>query len=128
MRTIIYAIVMLSILTGCTKTEYIESTQVRYVHQTDSIAVCDSVYIHDTDTFIVAGDTIRTIHWRYRDKVVTTIETHTDTLHATDTIVATQTPQYSVWQRVKYHAFYPLAIFAAIAIAIAIVATKRTFY
>lgn len=85
---------LLSLLVGCgTKTQVVEVPQVRevYVHQTDTLVRRDSVYFKDSVYIVQRGDTVyhNSYHTLYKDRLV--YNTHTDTVHKTDTLTVVKT-------------------------------------
>lgn len=98
-------LVFVCILTGCRSTKVIPEE--RIVYKTDTLwrteVRKDSVYIENTDTFLIKGDTVREIRWRTR--YVTKMLTDTLYKTKTDSIVLTRRVEVEKsltrWQKVK---------------------------
>ena len=98
-------LVLVCILTGCRSTKVIPEERV--VYKTDTLwrteVRKDSVYIENTDTFLIKGDTVREIRWRTR--YVTKMLTDTLYKTKTDSIVLTRRVEVEKsltrWQKVK---------------------------
>lgn len=108
MRRAVAVLIMLAavcILTGCRSTKVIPEE--RIVYKTDTLwrteVRKDSVYIENTDTFLIKGDTVREIRWRTR--YVTKMLTDTLYKTKTDSIVLTRRVEVEKsltrWQKVK---------------------------
>lgn len=80
--------VMLVMLTGCRSVKYVPITEYRdrYVSKTDSFIKTDSVYLHDSVSVFVRGDTIFTTKTRYKDRLKYIYHTKTDTVAVHDSI------------------------------------------
>lgn len=80
--------VMLVMLTGCRSVKYVPVTEYRdrYVSKTDSFLKVDSVYLHDSVSVFVRGDTIFTTKTRYKDRLKYIYNTKTDTVAVHDSI------------------------------------------
>ena len=80
--------VMLVMLTGCRSVKYVPVTEYRdrYVSKTDSFIKTDSVYLHDSVSVFVRGDTIFTTKTRYKDRLKYIYNTKTDTVAVHDSI------------------------------------------
>lgn len=80
--------VMLMTLTGCRSVKYVPVTEYRdrYVSKTDSFLKVDSVYLHDSVSVFVRGDTIFTTKTRYKDRLKYIYNTKTDTMAVHDSI------------------------------------------
>lgn len=80
--------VMLMTLTGCRSVKYVPVTEYRdrYVSKTDSFLKVDSVYLHDSVSVFVRGDTIFTTKTRYKDRLKYIYNTKTDTVAVHDSI------------------------------------------
>lgn len=98
-------LVLVCILSGCRSTKVIPEE--RIVYKTDTLwrteVRKDSVYIENTDTFLIKGDTVREIRWRAR--YVTKMLTDTLYKTKTDSIVLTRRVEVEKsltrWQKVK---------------------------
>lgn len=98
-------LVLVCILSGCRSTKVIPEE--RIVYKTDTLwrteVRKDSVYIENTDTFLIKGDTVREIRWRTR--YVTKMLTDTLYKTKTDSIVLTRRVEVEKsltrWQKVK---------------------------
>lgn len=103
--SVLIMLLTVCILSGCRSTKVIPEE--RIVYKTDTLwrteVRKDSVYIENTDTFLIKGDTVREIRWRTR--YVTKMLT--DTLYRTRTDSVTVTRRVEVeksltrWQKVK---------------------------
>ena len=80
--------VMLMTLAGCRSVKYVPVTEYRdrYVSKTDSFLKVDSVYLHDSVSVFVRGDTIFTTKTRYKDRLKYIYNTKTDTVAVHDSI------------------------------------------
>lgn len=80
--------VTLVALTGCRSVKYVPVTEYRdrYVSKTDSFLKVDSVYLHDSVSVFVRGDTIFTTKTRYKDRLKYIYNTKTDTVAVHDSI------------------------------------------
>ncbi len=80
--------VMLVTLTGCRSVKYVPVTEYRdrYVSKTDSFLKVDSVYLHDSVSVFVHGDTIFTTKTRYKDRLKYIYNAKTDTVAVHDSI------------------------------------------
>ncbi len=71
MRRILFALILIGILVGCSKTIHVPvetiSTRIEYCDRFER----DSIYIHDSVSFVQKGDTVWLEKWhtRYRDKL-----------------------------------------------------------
>ena len=98
-------LVFVCILSGCRSTKVIPEE--RIILKTDTLwrteVRKDSVYIENTDTFLIKGDTVREIRWRTR--YVTKMLTDTLYKTKTDSIVLTRRVEVEKsltrWQKVK---------------------------
>ena len=98
-------LVFVCILSGCRSTKVIPEE--RIILKTDTLwrteVRKDSVYIENTDTFLIKGDTVREIRWRTR--YVTKMLTDTLSKTKTDSIVLTRRVEVEKsltrWQKVK---------------------------
>ena len=117
-------IALMALLTGCKETEYITLPEYHEIehHHTDSIKQIDSIY-HEKETVVMQLDSEAMAKYGIRLKAAETAwlvrtaelerqlqrlsETHTDTVHETDTIpypveVPVEVPrQLTWWQQVK---------------------------
>mgnify|MGYP007016824102 CR=1 FL=1 len=86
--TVVTLAVMLMTLTGCRSVKYVPVTEYRdrYVSKTDSFIKTDSVYLHDSVSVFVRGDTIFTTKTRYKDRLKYIYNTKTDTVAVHDSI------------------------------------------
>lgn len=80
--------VMFMTLIGCRSVKYVPVTEYRdrYVSKTDSFLKVDSVYLHDSVSVFVRGDTIFTTKTRYKDRLKYIYNTKTDTVAVHDSI------------------------------------------
>lgn len=115
---------VITLVCSCTKPDTITNTVIRYVNKTDSINIRDSIYVHDTDTLIIAGDTIRQIQWRWRTAEHEIYTEKTDTIHFTDTIYVAKEKTLTAYQRFCINNF-PAAVIILIAAIIIAVIIKR---
>lgn len=103
--SVLTMLVLVCILSGCRSTKVIPEERV--VYKTDTLwrteVRKDSVYIENTDTFLIKGDTVREIRWRTR--YVTKMLTDTLYKTKTDSIVLTRRVEVEKsltrWQKVK---------------------------
>lgn len=124
MRRMLYAVAaaLMLVLAGCRGARYIPETA--YVYKTDTVYMSsvrtDSVYIENTDTFLMNGDTVREIKWRTR--YVTRLLTDTVYKAKSDTVMLTRRVEVEKpltgWQKVKikvggYTIFTVLLLLAA---------------
>jgi hypothetical protein len=58
----------------------------RYIHQTDSFVKTDSVWVHDSVSVVVRGDTIFNDRWHYKLKDRIVYKSKTDTIRVKDSV------------------------------------------
>lgn len=63
------AILMLTLLCGCTTTKYVPVESVRTEYRDHDVLRVDSVMLHDSVVIRSAGDTVLMEKWRWRDRV-----------------------------------------------------------
>lgn len=76
------------LLTGCKSVKYVPVTEYRdrYVSRTDTMLRVDSVYLHDSVSVMMRGDTVFTTKTRYKDRLKYVYNTKTDTVAVHDSI------------------------------------------
>ena len=83
-------IVVCTVLLGCKTTKYVTVTMTeyrdRYIHQTDSFVKTDSVWVHDSVSVVVRGDTIFNDRWHYKFKDRIVYKSKTDTIRVKDSV------------------------------------------
>lgn len=83
-------IVVCTVLLGCKTTKYVPVTMTeyrdRYIHQTDSFVKTDSVWVHDSVSVVVRGDTIFNDRWHYKLKDRIVYKSKTDTIRVKDSV------------------------------------------
>lgn len=79
---------MLASLASCKSVKYVPVTEYRdrYVSKTDSFLKVDSVYLHDSVSVFIRGDTVYTTKTRYKDRLKYIYNTRTDTVAVHDSI------------------------------------------
>ena len=86
--TIAVAMLILSMFCRCTTTKYVPVTEYRdrVVVKTDSLLKTDSVYVHDSVSFYIIGDTVfkYKYHIQYKDRYI--LRNKSDTLIVRDSI------------------------------------------
>ena len=86
--TIAVAILILSMFCRCTTTKYVPITEYRdrVVVKTDSLLKTDSVYVHDSISVYIRGDTVfkDKYHLQYKDRYI--VRNKSDTLIVRDSI------------------------------------------
>ena len=86
----LFGILLLSMLYGCKTTKYVPVTVTeykdKYIHKTDSFMRTDSVWLHDSVSVVVRGDTVYQERWHYKDKYKYIYKSKTDTLVVRDSI------------------------------------------
>lgn len=82
--------VVCTMLLGCKTTKYVPVTMTeyrdRYIHQTDSFVKTDSVWVHDSVSVVVRGDTIFNDRWHYKLKDRIVYKSKTDTIRVKDSV------------------------------------------
>ncbi len=80
--------VMFMTLTGCRSVKYVPVTEYRnrYVSKTDSFIKTDSIYLHDSVSVMMRGDTVYMTKTRYKDRLKYIYHTKTDTVAVHDSI------------------------------------------
>lgn len=128
MRTIIYPLLLLGILTmtSC-KTKYItkDNIQKEYITCTDTLLLHDSIVHRDSITIFAKGDTVIKECIRYRDKYKYIYKVKTDTVIKIDSIMV-QLPASKALSK-KPMGIIPTLLFSAMAgfvIAMFIIAFK----
>ena len=86
--TLIALAMVLGSLSSCKSVKYVPVTEYRdrYVSKTDSFLRVDSVYLHDSVSVMVRGDTIYMTKTRYKDRYKYIYNTRTDTVAVHDSI------------------------------------------
>lgn len=86
--TLIALAMVLGSLSSCKSVKYVPVTEYRdrYVSKTDSFLRVDSVYLHDSVSVMVRGDTIYMTKTRYKDRLKYIYNTRTDTVAVHDSI------------------------------------------
>lgn len=86
--TLIALVMMLCSLTGCKSVKYVPMTEYRdrYVSRTDTMVKVDSVYLHDSVSVMMRGDTVYMTKTRYKDRLRYVYNTRTDTVAVHDSI------------------------------------------
>lgn len=83
-------IVVCTVFLGCKTTKYVPVTMTeyrdRYIHQTDSFVKTDSVWVHDSVSVVVRGDTIFNDRWHYKLKDRIVYKSKTDTIRVKDSV------------------------------------------
>ena len=86
--TIAVAMLILSVFCRCTTTKYVPVTEYRdrVVVKTDSLLKTDSVYVHDSISVYIRGDTVfkDKYHLKYKDRYI--VRNKSDTLIVRDSI------------------------------------------
>ena len=86
--TIAVAMLILSMFCRCTTTKYVPVTEYRdrVVVKTDSLLKTDSVYVHDSISVYIRGDTVfkDKYHLKYKDRYI--VRNKSDTLIVRDSI------------------------------------------
>ena len=81
-----FSMLVLSMFCRCTTTKYIPQIEYRYVNKTDSILQVDSVWLHDSTSVYIYGDTIFKDRWHYKDRYKFIYKNKSDTLLVRDSI------------------------------------------
>ena len=80
----------LFVTSECKTTKYVPVTMTeyrdRYIHQTDSFVKTDSVWVHDSVSVVVRGDTIFNDRWHYKLKDRIVYKSKTDTIRVKDSV------------------------------------------
>lgn len=118
MRKLLYIMLAILFLSSCAtkkQVEYIE--RLVEVHDTLRDSIKDSVYVHDSVSVQIKGDTVKIEHWhtKYKDK----IQWRYKTVEKTDTLVKYKTVEKEV---VKYPKSYWYAIGISIIFIIFVIA------
>ena len=81
-------VLMALLLAGCKSVKYVPVTEYRdrYVSRTDTMLRVDSVYLHDSVSVMMRGDTVFTTKTRYKDRLKYVYNTKTDTVAVHDSI------------------------------------------
>ena len=124
MKHIVIAIITAIVLTGCSHRHIPPAIREHFVTRHDTVMAHDSVFILDTDTVYINGDTVIESHWRTRYITRWAYRTSTDTVVARDTVRVTETVEAepSAWETFRMNAFYVLA--AAVGILAVVVCAK----
>lgn len=88
---VLFAVVVVcTMLLGCKTTKYVPVAMTeyrdRYIHQTDSFVKTDSVWVHDSVSVVVRGDTIFNDRWHYKLKDRIVYKSKTDTIRVKDSV------------------------------------------
>lgn len=88
--SILLLLMLLSLLCGCKTTKYIPVTiteyKDRYIHKTDTFVHTDSVWLHDSVSVLIKGDTVYNERWHYKDRYKYIYKNKTDTLVVKDSV------------------------------------------
>lgn len=109
MRTgiIAFAALVLVALAGCTTTRYVDVPRVseRVAHQRDTLAVRDSIYVHDSTVVSLRGDTVTVERFNivYRDRWRDRLRVDSFVQRDTVTIVKEVEKPPSRWQQTQQH-------------------------
>lgn len=86
----LFGVLFLSMMNSCKTTKYVPVTMTeyrdRYIHQTDSFVKTDSVWVHDSVSVVVRGDTIFNDRWHYKLKDRIVYKSKTDTIRVKDSV------------------------------------------
>lgn len=86
----LFGVLFLSMMHSCKTTKYVPVTMTeyrdRYIHQTDSFVKTDSVWVHDSVSVVVRGDTIFNDRWHYKLKDRIVYKSKTDTIRVKDSV------------------------------------------
>lgn len=86
----LFGVLFLSMMNSCKTTKYVPVTMTeyrdRYIHQTDSFVKTDSVWVHDSVSVVVRGDTIFNDRWHYKFKDRIVYQSKTDTVRVRDSV------------------------------------------
>ena len=86
----LFGVLFLSMMNSCKTTKYVPVTMTeyrdRYIHQTDSFVKTDSVWVHDSVSVVVRGDTIFNDRWHYKLKDRIVYKSKTDTIRIKDSV------------------------------------------
>lgn len=96
-------LLLVLLLTSC-RTQYVTVPEyhTEYVHRTDSLVRIDTIMQHDSVSVLVMGDTVRTEHYQWRDRIQLRYVTRTDTIIKTDSV---SVPQPVERELTRYEAF-----------------------
>ena len=83
-----FAMLALSMFCRCMTTKYVPVTEYRdrIVNKTDSFFKVDSVWLHDSISIYMRGDTVFKDRWKYKDRFRYIYKNSTDTLVVRDSI------------------------------------------
>lgn len=86
--TLIALAMTLCSLMGCKSVKYVPVTEYRdrYVSRTDTMVKVDSVYLHDSVSVMMRGDTVYMTKTRYKDRLKYVYNTRTDTVTVHDSV------------------------------------------
>lgn len=89
----------------CTTTKVVPITEYRdrYINKTDTFMLTDSVWLHDSVSVFVRGDTIYTDRWRYKDRYKFVYKNTTDTIVVRDSIPYPVTIEKPLSKKDKYY-------------------------
>jgi len=96
---------ILSMFCRCTTTKVVPVTEYRdrYINKTDTFMLTDSVWLHDSVSVLVKGDTIYTDRWRYKDRYKFVYKNTTDTMVVRDSIPYPVTIEKPLSKKDKYY-------------------------
>lgn len=132
MSKILILFSVLVILTGCRTKEYVEvpTVKTQYIVRADTVNTKDSVYVWNSDTVLVKGDSVIVTRWRVKETLRDVFKVRVDTLVRRDTISVPVPIERGLgwWERAKTDLFFPVLMAAVVAIAYIVVwiIRKRT--
>lgn len=87
-QVIAYGPLFILLLSSCKSVKYVPVTEYRdrYVSKTDSFLRVDSVYLHDSVSVFMKGDTVYMAKVRFKDRLKYIYNTKTDTVAVHDSI------------------------------------------
>lgn len=96
---------ILSMFCRCTTTKVVPVTEYRdrYINKADTFMLTDSVWLHDSVSVLVKGDTIYTDRWRYKDRYKFVYKNTTDTMVVRDSIPYPVTIEKPLSKMDKYY-------------------------
>lgn len=101
-------------LSGCKQTEYVEVPTIRteYVTKSDTVNTRDSVFVCNIDTVMVRGDSVFVTKWRIKETLRDVYSVRVDSFVKRDTVsvAVVKERDYSVWDKIRLKAFYPLCV------------------
>lgn len=96
---------ILSMFCRCTTTKVVPVTEYRdrYINKADTFMLTNSVWLHDSVSVLVKGDTIYTDRWRYKDRYKFVYKNTTDTMVVRDSIPYPVTIEKPLSKMDKYY-------------------------